>query len=46
LLVHASSSAVVPRHRRVIHLEFAAHRLPGNADWFESSEFSPIARRP
>jgi ectoine hydroxylase-related dioxygenase (phytanoyl-CoA dioxygenase family) len=38
LILHASSPATDPRHRRVIHLECAALRLPGNVDWFESSE--------
>jgi ectoine hydroxylase-related dioxygenase (phytanoyl-CoA dioxygenase family) len=33
LLLHASSSAVSPRHRRVIHLEFAAEDLPGKLEW-------------
>ena len=28
LLLHASSPAVVPGHRRVVHLEFAAEDLP------------------
>lgn len=35
LLLHASSPAKEPRHRRVIHLEFAAARLPGKVDWYE-----------
>ena len=34
LLLHASSPAIVPRHRRVIHLEFAAESLPGALEWF------------
>lgn len=33
LLLHASSSARVPAHRRVIHLEYAAEPLPGGLDW-------------
>jgi ectoine hydroxylase-related dioxygenase (phytanoyl-CoA dioxygenase family) len=37
LLVHASSSANSPSHRRVIHLEFAAVELPGGLQWHESS---------
>src|SRR5262249_29402074 len=36
LIVHASSPAEVPRHRRVIHLEYASRRLPGDVEWFES----------
>jgi ectoine hydroxylase-related dioxygenase (phytanoyl-CoA dioxygenase family) len=37
LILHASSSATNPRHRRVVHLEYAATGLPGNVGWFESS---------
>lgn len=36
LLLHASSAATRPRHRRVIHLEFAAESLPGGLRWYES----------
>jgi ectoine hydroxylase-related dioxygenase (phytanoyl-CoA dioxygenase family) len=36
LLLHASSPAVNPRNRRVIHLEFAADDLPGGLKWHES----------
>jgi len=32
-LLHASSSATEPGHRRVIHLEFGAKSLPGNLRW-------------
>ncbi len=35
LLLHASSSAIEPSHRRVIHLEFAAGSLPGGLRWLE-----------
>src|SRR5206468_11985184 len=35
LLVHASSSCVVPKSRRVIHLEFAAAELPHGLDWHD-----------
>jgi len=35
LLLHASSSAVEPRHRRVIHLEFATGDLDGGLQWYE-----------
>jgi len=34
LLVHASSACREPRHRRVIHLEFASCPLPGGLEWF------------
>ena len=33
LLLHASSSADSPKHRRVIHLEFAADDLPDGLAW-------------
>ncbi len=34
LLLHASSAARSPQHRRVVHLEFAADDLPGGLQWF------------
>jgi ectoine hydroxylase-related dioxygenase (phytanoyl-CoA dioxygenase family) len=37
LLLHASSPAQRPGHRRVIHLEFAAGELPGELEWHESA---------
>jgi len=33
LLLHASSAAIRPRHRRVVHLEFASGELPGGLQW-------------
>ncbi|HUR36528.1 MAG TPA: phytanoyl-CoA dioxygenase family protein [Terriglobales bacterium] len=33
LLLHASSPAKEPRHRRVIHLEFAVQQLPSGLHW-------------
>jgi ectoine hydroxylase-related dioxygenase (phytanoyl-CoA dioxygenase family) len=36
LLLHASSPARAPGHRRVIHLEFAADPLPGGLRWAEA----------
>lgn len=33
LLLHASSPATVPAHRRVVHLEFAAEQLPDGLEW-------------
>jgi ectoine hydroxylase-related dioxygenase (phytanoyl-CoA dioxygenase family) len=33
LLLHASSAALVPSHRRVIHIEFAADDLPAPLEW-------------
>ena len=34
LLLHASSIAIVPSHRRVIHLEYTSCQLPGGLEWF------------
>jgi len=36
LLLHASSPATMPGHRRVIHLEFGCGDLPGGLEWAES----------
>lgn len=36
LLLHASSSASRPHHRRVIHIEYAAGSLPGELRWAEA----------
>jgi ectoine hydroxylase-related dioxygenase (phytanoyl-CoA dioxygenase family) len=33
LLLHASSPAVSPRHRRVLHFDFAACELPHSVQW-------------
>lgn len=33
LLLHASSAAETPGHRRIIHLEYARHPLPGGLEW-------------
>jgi phytanoyl-CoA dioxygenase PhyH len=35
LLLHASSPATEPGHRRVLHIEFACEPLPGGLEWFE-----------
>jgi ectoine hydroxylase-related dioxygenase (phytanoyl-CoA dioxygenase family) len=37
LLLHASRRAEKPRHRRVIHLEYAADPLPHGLKWFEAA---------
>jgi ectoine hydroxylase-related dioxygenase (phytanoyl-CoA dioxygenase family) len=38
LLLHASSAALLPHHRRVLHIEFApADLLPPELDWAEGS---------
>jgi ectoine hydroxylase-related dioxygenase (phytanoyl-CoA dioxygenase family) len=36
LLLHASASGTGPGHRRVIHLEYAAERLPGGLEWYSA----------
>jgi ectoine hydroxylase-related dioxygenase (phytanoyl-CoA dioxygenase family) len=38
LLLHASSAAVVPSHRRVIHLEYASHPLPFGLEWYADAD--------
>ena len=35
LLLHSSSAALKPAHRRVLHLEYASGDLPGGLRWFE-----------
>ena len=35
LLLHASSACIVPRARRVIHLEFSARDLPHGLEWHD-----------
>lgn len=35
LLLHASSPAATPVHRRVLHVEFAVNDLPNGLRWFE-----------
>jgi ectoine hydroxylase-related dioxygenase (phytanoyl-CoA dioxygenase family) len=37
LVLHASSAASDPRHRRVIHIDFAAVDLPPGLSWFTDS---------
>lgn len=33
LLLHSSSKATVPTHRRIIHIEFSSYHLPNNIAW-------------
>jgi hypothetical protein len=33
LLLHASSMAIAPNHRRIIHLEYASSQLPSGLEW-------------
>lgn len=35
LLLHSSLPALEPKHRRVLHFEYAATDLPGGLEWFE-----------
>lgn len=37
LLLHASSRSLSPRHRRVIHLEYAAEPLPEGLHWHQET---------
>jgi len=41
LLLHASSPAATPAHRRVVHLEFAADALPGGLAWYHMVSAHP-----
>jgi ectoine hydroxylase-related dioxygenase (phytanoyl-CoA dioxygenase family) len=38
LLLHASSASTNPQHRRVIHLDFAASKLPKPLQWLSEAE--------
>ena len=42
LLLHASSSAQSPSHRRVLHLEYANTRLPDGLEWYEEIQAPAI----
>jgi len=35
LILHASAPAITPAHRRVIHIEYAAHELPTPLEWYD-----------
>jgi ectoine hydroxylase-related dioxygenase (phytanoyl-CoA dioxygenase family) len=35
LILHASKKASAPKHRRIVHLEFASRALPGGLQWAE-----------
>jgi hypothetical protein len=35
LLLHASSQAMNPQHRRVLHIEYATQELPNGLKWFD-----------
>ena len=36
LILHASSPATAPAHRRVVHIEYAANPLPDGLEWSET----------
>jgi hypothetical protein len=40
LLLHASSPARSPAHRRVLHIEYAAVELAGGLEWDESADYA------
>lgn len=42
LLLHASSRSSSARHRRVLHIEYAAFSLPGGLNWHEAPASVPI----
>jgi ectoine hydroxylase-related dioxygenase (phytanoyl-CoA dioxygenase family) len=46
LLLHASSIATAPSHRRVIHIEFANSELPSPLRWFANDGTPSTARAP
>ncbi len=37
LLLHASSRSTSARHRRILHIEYAAFTLPDELDWYEAA---------
>ena len=37
LLLHASGRSTSPRHRRVLHIEYAAFALPQGLHWHEAA---------
>ena len=37
LILHASGRSTSPRHRRVLHIEYAAFALPEGLDWHEAA---------
>jgi ectoine hydroxylase-related dioxygenase (phytanoyl-CoA dioxygenase family) len=36
LLLHASSPAETPRHRRVLHIEYTVQKLPNGLEWLDN----------
>ena len=37
LLLHSSSRSTTPRHRRILHIEYAAFTLPNGLNWHEAA---------
>jgi hypothetical protein len=35
LLLHSSTTATTPKHRRVLHFEYSSVDLPAGIRWFE-----------
>jgi Phytanoyl-CoA dioxygenase (PhyH) len=44
LILHSSAAGTSPGHRRVIHLEYAAERLPDGLEWYESETCGDCSR--
>ena len=38
LLLHASSMATIPSHRRIIHLEYVNYQLPSGLEWYSDAD--------
>ncbi len=43
LILHTSSKAVLPNHRRVIHIEYASEELPGGLQWHRRISGEPVS---
>jgi ectoine hydroxylase-related dioxygenase (phytanoyl-CoA dioxygenase family) len=44
LLLHASSRSTSDRHRRILHIEFAAFSLPDELQWHEAAGNDKVQR--
>ena len=42
LLLHASGRSTSIRHRRVLHIEYAAYALPEPLSWYEADWINPV----
>jgi Phytanoyl-CoA dioxygenase (PhyH) len=45
LLLHSSSLATIPSHRRVIHLEYASCELPSGLEWYCDVDYGALGLR-